>query len=320
VSRRSLAGGAFLFFALAAAVAAPRLLAPQVGNALDSLGRADPRWLWAGAVGFAVAVVASAGGWRSAIGLCGGRTTLVDATARFGIGALVNTFVPARAGDGVRLALFSRCLPRERRVLTAGGAFVVTEAARASVTGAVVLVGTAVGAVPVWPVIVAAGALVMAALVTVRARHSHAHVLAAFRALRPAAAVRLTAWVVVAALGRFAGAVAVSAAVGIHRPVMAALLIVPAIDVVGLVPLTPGNIGIASAAIAVAFRAHGVSFSHGFAAGVAFQALETAVGVSVGTASVLWLAPYTSPATRRLVLIAGAICTLVGTTVLVSVL
>src|SRR5207302_1300821 len=80
----------------------------------------------------------------------------------------------------------------------------------------------------------------------------------------------------------------------------------PALDVSGLIPLTPGNVGIASAAIAIAFRAHGVSFDRGLAAGITLQALETAVGLSIGIASVLWLAPYRSPGLRRAALLSAA--------------
>ena len=51
---------------------------------------------------FAAAVACSAASWRTLIG----RTvSLGDACARYGTGSLVNTFVPARAGDAVRLGL-----------------------------------------------------------------------------------------------------------------------------------------------------------------------------------------------------------------------
>src|SRR5581483_5091017 len=203
---------------------------------------------------------------------------------------------------------------------TTGGAFVAIAAARAAVLGGIVVAGAATGVVPLWPLLVAAGLLAAGVALAVRARKSHAHILDAFRTLaeHPALSLRLAGWIALSVAGRFAGATAVSAAVGIHRPVVAALLILPALDVSGLVPLTPGNVGIASAAIAIAFRAHGVSFNHGLAAGITLQALETAVGLSIGVASVLWLAPYPSAAFRRAVLLAGAASALGGATVLVS--
>jgi len=322
VSRGSLAAGALLLCALGASVATPQVLGTRVGSALDTLGRTDPHWLGLAATAFAVSLVGSAGCWRSAIGLCGGRTSLADATARYGAGSLVNTFVPARAGDAVRVALFSRLVPGEHRVWTTGGAFVAVATARAAVLGALVVAGAVLGVVPLWPLLVAAGLVAAGAALAVRARKSHAHILDAFRSLgeHPAAAWRLAGWIALSVAGRFAGATAVSAAVGIHKPLVAAVLILPALDVSGLVPLTPGNVGIASAAIAIAFRAHGVSFNHGLAAGITLQALETAVGLSIGIASVLWLAPYRSAGLRRAVLLASAVSALAGATVLVSLL
>jgi uncharacterized membrane protein YbhN (UPF0104 family) len=318
VSRSSLAAGALLLCALGAALATPQLLGSRVGSALGTLGRADPHWLWVAAIAFALSLVGSAGCWRSAIGLCGGRTSLADATARYGAGSLVNTFVPARAGDAVRLALFSRLVPGEHRVWATGGAFVAVGVVRAGVLGGLVVAGAILGVVPLWPLLVAVGLVAIGATLAVRARKSHAHVLDAFRALGLASALRLAGWIALSVAGRFAGAAAISAAVGIHRPLVAAVLILPALDVSGLVPLTPGNVGIASAAIAIAFRAHGVSFNHGLAAGITFQALETAVGLSIGIASVLWLAPYRSPGLRRAALLSAGGAAAAGATVLVS--
>ena len=280
VSRSSLSAGALLLCALGAAVATPQLLGSRVGAALDSLGSADPRFLWLAGACFTVSLVGSAGCWRAAIGLLGGRTSLADATARYGAGSLVNTFIPARAGDALRVALFSRLVPGEHKLWSTGGAFVTVAATRAAMLAVIVATGAALGVVPWWPLLVAA-ALVAAAAVLARRAHRH---------LGPRDLARLAAWVVLSTATRFAGAAAVSAAVGIHRPFVAAMLILPALDVSGLVPLTPGNVGIASAAIAFAFRAHGVSFDLGLAAGITFQAVETAVGLTVGIASVLRLA------------------------------
>src|SRR2546426_332417 len=134
------------------------------------------------------------------------------------------------------------------------------------------------------------------------------HFLDAFRALgcRPGGAVRLTAWLALSTLGRIAAATAIGAALGINQPLAAAVVIVPALDVAGLIPLTPGNFGVTSGAIAMALQAHGMSFTNGLAAGIAFHAVETAVGLMFGMASIVWLAPYPSPAARRIALLAGA--------------
>ena len=73
-----------------------------------------------------------------------------------------------------------------------------------------------------------------------------------------------------------------------------------------MIPITPGNIGVTSATIAAALQAHGTSFTSGLAAGIAFHAVEMAVGIMYGIASVVWLAPYPSPNARRVALLAGA--------------
>lgn len=100
-------------------------------------------------------------------------------------------------------------------------------------------------------------------------------------------------------------------------------MIVPALELSGLLPLTPGNLGIAGGTVAIAFQAGGVSFANGLAAGIAFQAVETAVGIAFGLGSVLWLAPYPSPGVRRVALLAAgasaslAVAGALGATVLV---
>jgi hypothetical protein len=171
--------------------------------------------------------------------------------------------------------------------------------------------GAAAGAVPLWPLLVALGLVAAAIATALKVRNSNAerraaHFLDAFRALGkdPCAGLRLVAWIALGTLGRIASATAIGAALGIHQPLTAALVIIPALEVASLIPLTPGNVGITSAAIAVAFQAHGVSFNQGLAAGIAFHAVETAVGIMYGLASLLWLAPFPSPGARRIALLA----------------
>ena len=77
IGRRSLAAGALLVCALAVALATPQLLGTRVEPALDVARRAPTR----GGSGSRPSAsrspsLGSAGSWRSAIGLCGGRTSL----------------------------------------------------------------------------------------------------------------------------------------------------------------------------------------------------------------------------------------------------
>jgi len=325
VGRGGFAAALLLVCVLGVAVATPKLLGTRVSQALDTLGRADPRWLWLAAAGFALAVVGSAGSWRSGVSLVGGRTSLTDATARYGAGSLVNTFVPARAGDAVRLGLFSRLVAGDQPLRTTGGAFAALGVARAAVLGVLVVAAAFAGAVPLWPLAVAAALVAVGVAAAVRARHSRAHILDAFRALATSrtASLRLVGWITLSIAGRVAAATAIGAALGIGRPFIAALIIVPALDVAGILPVTPGNVGVANAAIAIAYRLHGVSLDHGIAAGITFQTLETAISLTVGIAGLLWLAPYRTPTARRVALLGGvasyvlAIGSIFGATVVV---
>ena len=319
IGRRGIAAAILLLVAMLAAIATPQILGTRVAKALDTVGSADPRWLWVAGLGFLLAVFSAAGSWRCAIGLCGGKLGAADAVARYGAGSLVNTFVPARAGDAVRIGLFARALPNRERLWTTGGAFGVVSAAKAVVLGCLVVAGAATGAVPLWPLLITAALVggAIAAAVASRRREAGskaAHLLDAFRAvgLHPSGAIRLTAWTFAAALARLAAVMAILASLGIGHPLVSAIVIVAALDVSSALPLTPGNIGITSGAVAVALQAHGLSFTQGLAAGIALHAVETGIGLMVGLASVVWLSPYSSPAARRVAVLAGATSWVLG--------
>ena len=95
----------------------------------------------------------------------------------------------------------------------------------------------------------------------------------------------------VSTVARYLAAASVCAALGIRGAFSAAIIILPALDLAGLFPVTPGNVGVTSGAIAVALKAHGIAFDDGLAAGIAFHAVETAVGLLFGLAGLIWLAP-----------------------------
>jgi uncharacterized membrane protein YbhN (UPF0104 family) len=308
VGRRGYAAAALALIALVAAVATPQILGRRVAAALDILGNAHAPWLWLAAIGFTVSVLTASAAWRSSIAVCGGRLSLTDACARYGAGSLANTVLPFRAGDILRIALFSRALPVRQRLRTTGGAFAAMAASRALVIGALVVGGAAAGIVPLWPLLLAAVLVLAGVGVAALARKNRSHVLDAFRALgdEPSAASRLVGWLALQLAGRLAAATAVASALGIRHPLAAAVVVILALDVAGLVPVTPGNIGLAQGAIAFALHAQGTPTSSALAAGIAFHAIETAVGLMFGIASLVWLAPYSSPAARRVALLAGA--------------
>ena len=263
-----------------------------LGKAIDAVGAANPNWLYLAALAFFGATVAAAGSWCEAVGLAGGDTTLIDSCARYGAGSLVNTFVPFRAGDAVRIALFSRRIPHEHRVRATAGSFAALGAARAVVLTALVTAGTLAGAIPLWPLAVLAGLIAAAIAASYVARdHDAGHFLDAFKSLDRRSAPRLSAWMVASTVCRYLAAAAVCASLGIHAAFAGAIIILPALDLAGIFPVTPGNVGLTSGAIAVALKAHGVAFHDGLAAGLAFHAVETCVGLLFGVAAAVWLAP-----------------------------
>lgn len=325
LDRRTLVVSVALLAALAAVAATPQLGGARVGRALDELAGAKPGWLWLAAVGFLAGSFCAAAAWRSALVACGGRLDRVDAAARYGIGALVNSFAPARLGDAVRIGLFSRALQNRERLWTAGSVWAAVAATRALVLAVLVVVASASGAMPVLPVLALAGgvAALVALSVLARGRAStsrFAHVFDAFRALicSPRDAARVIGWVAGQTTARVLAAAAVAASLGVGDPLAAALLIVPALELAGLLPLTPGNLGITSGAVAVALRARGIDLTTALSTGIAFHAVETIAGVAFGLAGGLLLVGYPSPAVRRLALGASAAAACVGAAAMVG--
>jgi uncharacterized membrane protein YbhN (UPF0104 family) len=315
VSLRRLAACAAGLAVLVAVATAPQLLGPEVAEALGGLGAASTDWLWFAGASFTAAVVCAACGWRAAVGLCGAKLSHLDACARYGVGSLVNSVTPARIGDVVRIALFARALPGSDRLWTTGGACAVIGAARALALGMLLVAASAVGALPLWPLFFVAGAVAAAAAASVFARKSRltgrvAHLLAAFRELgrRPAASVPLVGWILLATAARVGGATASAAALGVEKPLHAALLVVPALDLAGLFPLTPGNVGLTSGAVAIALQGAGLDLTTALAVGIALHAVETLAGIGCGLAGALWLAGDALDGTRGLaVRVAGGV-------------
>ncbi len=287
--------------AVAAVAASPQLLGSRVGAAVDGLGGAAPGYLWAAVAAFALSLLCSASAWRAAVGSLGGSITRADATARFSAGALVNSLAPAHLGDAVRIALFARAIEGPDRGWAAGGVYAAVGAARALVLAALIVGASASGAMPLWPVFVLCGAVAafagLAYLERNDRRHRFAHLFDAVAALvrNPRAGAVVLGWELAAGAAKIAAAGAVAAALAVPHPLPAALVIVAALELANALPLTPGNLGVASGAIAVALQSRGIGMTEALSAGIALHALETIVGLSAGTAGALWV---WRPATR----------------------
>jgi uncharacterized membrane protein YbhN (UPF0104 family) len=281
---------------LAALVATPTLLGPRLGQALDGVSGASPVWLWTAGAGFLAALLASSCAWRAATAAAGGELASGDAAARYAVGALVNSLTPAKLGDAVRVALFSRAIPGPDALLTAGGVFAAMGVARCLTLGALVVAMSASGALPLWPVFallaVVAGLALIAYVEANDRRHRFARLFDALAALErsPRAAAVVLGWTAASSLAKLCAAAAICSALAVPHPMLAALVIVPALDLANTLPLTPGNLGVASGAVAVALQTRGIGMTEALTAGIALHGVETIVGLSSGAAGTLYLA------------------------------
>ena len=307
LSRRNLAAAGLFLGAVAVLATRPGLLGHQVGDAVNGVEDARPIWLWSAGFSFLASLLATSFAWRATLALCGGKLSRTEAAARYGVGSLVNGVSPARIGEAVRLALFTSALEGEDRVWRMGSAFGVIIALRSLVFAVVVIAAAAVGALPLWPVLLLAGLAAIAACVAFAVRErvprTHvAHLLDAFRGLArtPRAAAAIVLRLGFSTCVRFAGAAAIAAALGVHAPLAAAMIIVPTLDLAGLIPLS-GNVGITSGAVAIALQQHGVALPQALATGLAFHAVETGAGIAFGSAGVLLLV-----GSRRVLVLASA--------------
>src|SRR6185295_19761072 len=230
--------------ALVVLAATPQLLGDRVGAGIEGLSDASAVWIWI-----------AAAAWRSALTRCGGSTSRPDAAARYCTGSLVNALAPARIGTAVRFALFARTLPNEGRLWTVGGIATSIGAVRALWLALVLTLGSLSGALPRWPIALLLLGVLVATIVAWRARSTrpgskYAHALDVFRVLGscPRAAAQIIGWIGLAMALRLTAATAIAAAFGVDQPLVAALLIIPALDLAGILPLTLGNVGVASAA------------------------------------------------------------------------
>jgi uncharacterized membrane protein YbhN (UPF0104 family) len=272
------------------------------------MAAADRRWLSVALAGFVVSLAATAAGWRATLSACGARLGRVDACARYGAGSLVNTFLPARLGDAVRVGLFSKAFGREQdgRAFLAAGALASVTAADSLTQSLVVGAGAIVGPVPVWSVAVLGGfvvsLVVVAAVAARRFRTGRpARVLGVFCTLSesPGRALWVFGWLGVATVARLVAAIAVAASLGIPSPVDAGVVICAVVIVATALPLLPGNVGVTSGAIVLALHAQGAPVVLAVTAGLVFHAVELLAGIMFGVGGTLALVPYPSLAARR---------------------
>jgi uncharacterized membrane protein YbhN (UPF0104 family) len=275
----------------------PGLLGHRVASALSVLAGANQAWLLLAVIGFVGAFACAVGAWRAGFAAAGGVICPKRAAAGLGIGSMVNSFAPAKLGDAVKVALLSRAIDAPGRLWTGGGVYAALAAARSLALALLVVVASITGAVPLWPVFALCAMVAVLAVVGSLSgrfrRHPRiAQVLAGFAALErsPRALVTVLGWTLGMVACRLGATVAIAAALGLPHPLLAALLILPALDVASAFPITPGSIGIGTGAVAVALAGRGIGMPKALGTGIAMQALETLVSITAGSLGALYLA------------------------------
>jgi len=297
---------------LAVVAMSPHLLGDRVLAGFRGLDAARPGLLWLAGLSFAASFAASALAWRVGLRTCGSGLDRGDAVARYCIGSAVNAVTPARLGGAVRIGLYARTLEREGAVWTSSGLAAAIGAARGVWLFGLLVVAIAAGVLAAWiaaavlALITVAGVLVVTSQ-RFRSGRRVAHALDAFRELgrSPRALITLVGWMGVATAARVGSATFAAASLGIHHPLAGALLVVPVVDFAATLPLTPGNAGVSSAAVAFALKAHGAASSVALSAGIALAGVETLTAIVAGTASALVLFASNGVPQRRIAM-AGA--------------
>lgn len=268
-----------------------------LSQAFSTLGGLHPGWLLLAILGFGAALVSSAVAWGAGLRACGGEATSVDVTARYAVGSLVNSVSPAHLGGALRIGLLARTLPGSDAVVRTCGVGAAVGAARAFVLAAILFGAAALGDVPLWPAPIVVGVVI--ALLWAARRWSTrvagrlAAALEVFRSGR--IAVDLVGWVACSFAARLAAAVAVVLALGISHPFAVAVVLLAAMALAGLFPLTPGNFGAGAGAATLALHGTGVATGSALALGMTFQAVETCTAVLLGVTGTAALA---APGTR----------------------
>ncbi len=317
--RRSYAVGAGLLVAAGVSIGVTRLGRGTLSSAVADLAGVQPAWIVAAASLFAVGLLASAAAWRVGLRACGGSAGFTQISARYAIGSLVNSVTPAHLGGAARLGLLSRTLPGNDRLWRAGGVAASVAAARTLVLAGLLVPAAAVGRVPLWPApLLALGVLVVLGIGTrlsARTAGRIGSLLQIFRSIArsPREGAALFAWIGCSCVARVAAAVAIAMALGVPHPIWVAVVLLAAMALAGLLPLTPGNFGAGAGAATLALHGTGVGLGAALALGVAFQAVETFAGMTLGLAGAAVLAAPGTPVRRWSMTAAGTAAVLVAT-------
>jgi glycosyltransferase 2 family protein len=221
--------------------------------------------------------------WRRVLSALGHRLAHLDAWPCYGAGCLVNTLLPAKLGEPVRIELFARRIASSSPRLQACAASAGVGLGQAGAMLALLAVGAIAGLLPLWAAAPAVGLPLLAATVRLAglrcASYARARRLAQAASLAATAWRGLVGWIGVAACLRVAAVAGVLDAASAPHPLANAVIALSAGALGGALPIAPGGVGLPAAAMAVALAHHGLGEGAAIAAAVTFHVLETAASL-----------------------------------------
>ena len=286
---------------LAGAVVLVAWRGPEFGLLRDAFGAVAWRWVLAAVALNLLSVGVRTLAWRTVIdqAMPPPHPDIGRIFSAFTIGLLGNAVLPGRVGEVARVAVLAR--GRRRLWPTLAGTVVAHRVLDLVAVVLLVLWVLATAEMPRWAVtslivLVAAGVVALGVGVASARRH-HLAVPDGLGPLRRfltmarqgLGILRAPASSAVALFLQCAGWVLQLFAVWtamfafrIDEPLAAAGLVLVLMNVAGIFPLWPGNVGLVQAAIALPLVAYGIQYAHGFAFGIGLQAIEASVGVGLG--------------------------------------
>jgi hypothetical protein len=261
-------------------ISLPSVRASVVGGA-SGLVELDPKSLAAAGASLLLAQAAAALAWQVSLRACGSPVSLRETFGCYGAGSLANSLLPGGVGDALRIELFSRAAGPGTRWLC-GGVYAGISAGRVIVLSVLLSSGVAEGLLP-WSFLAVPlfGVAVIGCATTV-ARQSAGLRRGQFACGASTLTLTSAFWLSIALALRLGAAIDLLHTLSVTKPVAAGIVLLATLGAAGVVTLTPGNVGIASAAIAVALTHAGVAPVQAAAVGIAYHALETAAGLVFG--------------------------------------
>lgn len=280
----------------------------HVESHIESFSRAfaHVRWNWVvAAIAFnLLSALAGSLGWDTVVkqAMAPPHPRYRDVLSAFSVGLLGNIVLPGRVGEVTRIAVLARRLPGRHGVwATLVGTVVAYRLLDLLPTFGLIAYVLLFAPMPAWAlrsllVIGGIGAVLLILGVVSARRHERQPItpsgslrrlaaltregLGVLRAPLPAATATLYQSIVW--LSQLLAVFATLRAFGLMLPISAAALLLVLVNVAILFPVWPGNVGLLQVAVALPLAGYGVDYGRGIAFGLAMQAIEVSVGLSLG--------------------------------------